>query len=99
MSENITKRNIYVVCQAILNTIKNKEENLYNDIMSLYRHMSYDPPELENLHWQMLSSSINNVFSKVKYNELSCWGKDSVDIFTGKMEYSKIKFIASRLIL
>ncbi len=99
MSDNMKKRNIYVVCQAILNTIQNKEENLYYDIMSLYRRMSYDPPELENLHWRMLASSINNAFSKVKYNDLSGWAKDSVDIFTGKMEYSKIKFISSRLIL
>ena len=96
MSENTLKRNIYVVSQAILNIIKNKEEDLYNDIHSLYRHMSYDPPELETLHWNMLAKFINNAFSKIEYNDLPSWGKECVDIFTGKMEYSKIKYIASR---
>lgn len=96
MNEKTPKRNIYVVSQAILNTIKNKEENLYHDIHSLYRHMSYDPPELETLHWNMLAQFINNAFANINYTELSSWGKDCVDIFTGKMDYSKIKFIASR---
>jgi len=99
MSQNTQKRNIYTVSQAILNTIKNKEENLYHDIHSLYRRMSYDPPELETLHWSMLAQYINNAFSNINYSELPSWGKDCVNIFTGKMEYSQIKYIASRHIL
>jgi len=95
MNIHNNKRNIFTVCQAILNTIQNNEEHLYNDIKNLFRDMTYDPPELETLHWTILSKSINNAFANIPINQLSIWGKISLDIFTGNIEYSKICFIAA----